>query len=326
MKEKGSWWWAAAKLALTAVILAAVGRQLWLDLRQLGPDWPPIGWGWLALSAVLYLVGIAFSAACWHRLMLRLGGCPDGLTSARAYYISQLGKYVPGKALALVMRVGMATSPRTPAAAAALAAFVEVLATMASGAVVAAACSLMTAPGRGIDWPNVFSSGASHDPGRWELLLLSGGLLAVTLGPILPPVFNRLAAGVTRPFRTGPLPAVGWRALGEGLLITAPCWLFLGLGLGCGLRAAGAEPPPIPWLISALAIAYVLGFVVPISPGGLGVREVALALLLSPHLDRGTVALAVVLVRLAWTVAEGAAAAILYPLSAPRVTLPEEVP
>jgi len=325
MKEKGSGWWQAVKLALGLLVLAFVGRQFSLDMARLEPDRPAVGVGWLALAGLLYLVGMGFSGLYWVRLIRHLGASPGWLASARAYYVSQLGKYVPGKALALILRVGMVASPATPASTAALAAFHEVLATMASGAVVAVGCSLLLPVGGGMDWGAISSTEGRHDPGRWEYLGVALGLMVLTLVPILPPVFNRLAAVVTRPFRTGPLPEVGWASLGEGLLVTAPCWLCLGAALGCGLLAVGATLPPAAYLVASMAIAYVAGFVVPISPGGLGVRELALSLLLARHLDAGRVALAVLLLRLAWTLAEGVAAGILYPLPV-RAGRPEGQP
>ena len=43
--------------------------------------------------------------------------------------------------------------------------------------------------------------------------------------------------------------------------------------------------PNIPRFISVTALAIVLGFAVPISPGGLGIREAVLAILLIPYFE-----------------------------------------
>jgi uncharacterized membrane protein YbhN (UPF0104 family) len=310
-------WWPWVKLALAVVVVAAVGRQFYLDIGRLGPDRPPIHLGWLALAAVLYLAGMGFSVLYWGRLMHHLGASPSPLRIARAHYVSQLGKYAPGKALALLLRVGMVTGPDTRASIAALAAFHEVLATMASGALVGCLCAFSLPPGH-IDWPALwrFDPSGHHEPGRWQFLALGLALFLITAVPILPPIFNRLAAGVARPFAAAALPRVGWAAFFEGLLTTAPCWPLFGMALECGLHAVDAPIPPLPHLIAAMALAYVAGFVVPISPGGLGVREFVLALLLAGQADAGVVALAVLLLRLAWTLAECVASAILYPLPA----------
>ena len=293
MKEKrwGPWPWIKAGLAL--VVLAAVGWRFWRDLGKLDPDRPAPDLGWLAVAGALYLAGMGFSAAFWTRLLGRLGSTPGTLAAVRAYYVSQLGKYVPGKALALMLRVGLAGPP---AATAALAAFYEVLATMASGSLVA----LAFAP-------------------SWQATGMALALLAATAGPILPPVFNLVSRRVVKPFTKEAPPRVPWSAFAEGLVLTAPCWLLFGLALACALRAVDAPVPSYPFLVAATALSYVAGFVVPISPGGLGVREYVLALLLVPPLDAGHVALAVLLLRLAWTLAEAVAAGILYWVPVPPV-------
>lgn len=315
MKEKRWGWFEYAKIVLAVVVLVAVGWSFYRDLKKLEGKWPALWPEWLFYSAALYLVGMGFSALYWGRLMGHLGAAPGAVASARAYYISQLGKYVPGKALALIMRVGLIAGPAVPASTAALAAFHEVLATMASGALVACLCSAALPVGAGMNWSALLQVDAGHDVGRWEMLALGAALAVVTTGPILPPVFNRLAAAVTAPFRTEELPRVGWAPLGEGLVVTAPCWVFFGLALGCGLVAVDAEVPGPAVLVSSMAVAYVAGFVIPISPGGLGVREFLLALLLAwGEEGREKVLLAILMLRLSWTLAEVVAAGILYPL------------
>src|SRR5262245_43065649 len=97
-------WWTIAKLLLAAAIILAVGWQFYRDLSQL--DWASLSVapGWLVLSAGLYLAGLAFSAWFWVRLLRVFGQKPALLDAGRAYYIGHLGKYVPGKAWALLLR------------------------------------------------------------------------------------------------------------------------------------------------------------------------------------------------------------------------------
>jgi hypothetical protein len=107
-----------------------------------------VGCGWLALSALLYLAGLGLSGVFWFAITRRLSAHPTWIMGLRAYFVSQLGKYAPGKALALVIRVGMVLlADRTPAATAALAAFYEVLTTMAAGALLALALAPLVVSG-----------------------------------------------------------------------------------------------------------------------------------------------------------------------------------
>src|SRR5438067_562497 len=91
----GSW----LKFLLAVAIIVAVGRRFALDLQghselfslSLRP-------GWLIGGGLLYLLALGCSAFYWHRLLRRLGQTPTALGTIRAYYVGQLGKYLPGKA------------------------------------------------------------------------------------------------------------------------------------------------------------------------------------------------------------------------------------
>jgi uncharacterized membrane protein YbhN (UPF0104 family) len=227
-----------------------------------------------------------------------------------------------------------------PASRAALTAFYEVLTTMASGSLLAAALFLIAGPaGSGEGLADVWAAlrelrlpeEANLD--RVTLALLSLALFAVTCGPLLPPVFNRLVERITRPFRGSEAgapaaPRVRYAWLLAGLALTAPAWVLMGVALGCALQAVpGAEPDWGPQtlarLTAVMGLSYVAGFVL-IVPGGLGVREYLLTLVLVPDLiarggldlatARAVVVLAVLLLRLAWTAGEVLLAATLYPL------------
>jgi hypothetical protein len=208
-------------------------------------------------------------------------------------------------------------------------AFYEVLTTMASGAILAVV--LLAVFGRdastGLDWDGLwavvtFQPSEQFVLGRWTAVILSLLLLAVVGLPLLPPVFNRLADRFSRPFRgqdPEPLPRLTTTALLEGLAITSCGWLFLTASFWTALLAATNGELPLTAELAArttaaLAIAYVGAFVLLFAPGGLGAREYLLKLLLLPELlaglslsveqGRGIVVLAVVALRLTWTVAE----------------------
>lgn len=323
-------WWPVVKSLLGLAVLVFVGWQLSRDLAKLPPRSAPVGYGWLALSALLYLAGLGLSGVFWLRLLRRLSAHPTWIMGLRAYFVSQLGKYAPGKALALVIRVGMVSGDRTPAATAALAAFYEVLTTMAAGALLALALAPLVVPADavGLVSGQLWNLDAGHDPTRGETTLMALGLLVVTGLPLTPWLFNRMAAGVTRPFQRlglAPMPPVRYGYLLEGLILIAPCWLLFGLALACGIAslpeiALPWTPWTLGWLTVCMAVAYVGGFVIP-TPGGLGGREFLLLLLLVPVLVRQgtpptvagpTVSLVVLLMRVAWTVGEAILAGCLY--------------
>jgi uncharacterized membrane protein YbhN (UPF0104 family) len=326
-------WWPAVRALLGLVIVSWIGWRFWKDLSRPELWEKPLAVGWLVPAALSYLGGLSLSALYWRRLLGHLGHKPGLLATFRAYFVGQLGKYVPGKALALVMRAAFLRGAGVPAGLAGLAAFYEVLTTMAAGALLALVLFVLTGPGEVLAgggeafWDLVrfrLPDGQAFD--RFSLVLLSLGLCAVTLGPIFPPVFNTLVHRVTIPFRTGPAPRIRTAWLAEGLVMLVPCWLLFGLALACALHAvpgAGLDwsVGALTYLTAVMALAYVAGFFVPI-PGAVGAREFFLLVLLAgelarrqglaPDVARGMVVLAVLVLRLAWTVAEVALAGVLY--------------
>jgi hypothetical protein len=132
-------WWPALKVVLAVAILASVGWRLAWDLQDLRLGELELRPGWLAASGLLYVAALGFSGWFWVHLLRVFGQRPALWPAARAYYVSHLGKYVPGKAWALLLRGTMVRGPDVRLGVAILSSFYEVLTTMAAGALVAAA-------------------------------------------------------------------------------------------------------------------------------------------------------------------------------------------
>jgi uncharacterized membrane protein YbhN (UPF0104 family) len=339
-------WWPFLKAILALAILVMIGRQFVRDLsrpelwqRRLHP-------GWLAFSALLYLLGLGFAAVYWYRLLAALGQQPVFLPTIRAHYIGQMGKYLPGKAWALLLRSNLIRSPTTHVGVAVLTSFYEVFLTMSTGALLAAVYFGLQVPNwfAPVDWQvygrvwGILQGGqagaAITDP---RPLVLLAVLLMLAIGiPSLPPVFHRLVQKLALPFRqaeTGPVPTPGFASMLEGLALTPGCWFMMGASFWAAQQAAGigaAWDWDSWWQYTAfMALAYVSGFVIIFLPSGLGVREALLVLLLVPDLSqrlhlqtedaRFLAALAVILLRVVWMAAELVMVAALYWLP---VTLP----
>jgi uncharacterized membrane protein YbhN (UPF0104 family) len=323
-------WWPVGKFLLAVVILFAIGRRFAEDLQQPHLWDRPLRPGCLVLSGGVYLLALGCWAGYWHRLMRRVGPPPPPLTSARAYFLGQLGKYLPGKALALVFRAALVAGPRVRVGLAGLTAFYEVLADMAAGALLAAVLFLLLGPdsAAGLDWGALGGLFRLEEPAGTVLDRKVFGLLALALFLplgvlILPPVFNHLAHRLSRPFRekdAPPLPPFRAGFLAEGLLWATCSWFLMGTSLWVLLQGTLVRPPPWAWdtwalFTASLALAYVAGFIILVVPSGLGVREFFLTLLLAnpkEGRDRASIVLAVVVLRLVWTAAEVVLAAVLY--------------
>jgi uncharacterized membrane protein YbhN (UPF0104 family) len=343
MQVKRRRWWPVVKALVGLVIIFYIGRGFARDLAREELWEQPLHLSWLVPAAVLYLLAFSVCALYWRRLLVHLGQQPPVVATLRAYFIGQLGKYVPGKALALLLRAFLIRRSGVSAGLAGMTAFYEVLVTMAGGAVVAALLFLALAgfaPGipNSAAWRQLWltfldalrdKTVPSAPPHPGTIVVISAGLSALLLAPIVPRFFNRMAIRLSLPFRhqSGAPPPIRLSYLLEGLLLTSLTWPMLGSGLALALQAIpGAEPSwdirTLVHLTAVMALSYVAGFTVLIAPGAMGVREVFLVLLLTPDLmargnltpgeARGKVVLAVLLLRLAWTVAEVVISAVLY--------------
>jgi hypothetical protein len=308
------WTWPCCKLLLAALIVAGVTWQFWRDLHD--ERLPPLTVqpAWLIASGCLYLAGMSFSARYWYRLLWVFGEKPGLVPAYRAYYLSQLGKYLPGKAWALMMRGALIAGPDTRLGVAVIATFYEVLTTMASGALLAAVLLMLHPP--------VLLGDTVHPAWLGLLLLVVCGV------PLLPGVFNRIVARLAGRFQNVEsfrLPRLRIGTLLEGLATTSGVWILNGLSLWAMVQGVLPDAPPLSWPLFArftaiLALAYVGGFVVVVAPGGVGVREWVLDRFLAPELAgaESVTVVIVVLLRLVWTAAELVLAGVLWWLPGPR--------
>ena len=128
------WLTAALKLSIVALVLWFIrGRIIeWWD--QLGQHRFHLEYGWLAASGGLYLLGSLLCGLFWHRTLRALGQEVSLGRALRAYYIGHLGKYVPGKAMVVILRAGLIRGPGVEASLAVVSVFFETLTMMSVGA------------------------------------------------------------------------------------------------------------------------------------------------------------------------------------------------
>jgi uncharacterized membrane protein YbhN (UPF0104 family) len=319
---------AAVKAVVAAVVLWAVGRHVlhtWHDLadHRIALRFAP---AWLAISGLLYLSGLS-AYGVFYTQILGASATPIPLVPAlRAYLVSHLGKYVPGKAMVVVMRAGMSVPFGARASTAAIATFYETLVMMAAGGLVGAAGFAMAGDSGRVAF-TLPGWGPLNLP-LYRLAALSGlGLGLAFLVVVSPPVFARLAGLISLPIPgVGPeaLPRLSARLLGQGLFWSSIGWILLGLSQLAVVHAMEdatvTEGPAfglLPVVTAAVAMATVAGFLVAVMPGGLGVREGVLMSALSPALGPDRAVVAALMLRLVWVAAELAAAAVLVPIFRP---------
>lgn len=300
--------WPILKWCLFALVLVFVGRRGWELWRTTPRGTVHVDWVWLIPGVACYALGWLPSVWFWRELLGGLGPKPAWYPSLRAYFIGQLGKYVPGKALVLVLRATLLEGTGCRASVAAITATYETLTMMGAGAAIAVALAPSTmGPSLWETLPEWLQAW------RRQTLLLPLAVAAATLAslPVIARLFTLIARKTTSQAVDGAEVAAGIspRMLVEGLAVLTVGWALFALSLGCVLQAVAAESGDAPgfsvWL-AAVTLSTVGGFVILIAPGGIGVREMLLCAVLQsqPGVTPAQAFIAAWLLRAVWLVGE----------------------
>jgi hypothetical protein len=227
--------------------------------------------------------------------MLRAWG--DDLTrrdAARIWFVSNLGRYLPGKVWAIgAMGVMAQRAGVRPIVATGSAIVINLVNLLAGVGVVALT-------GGGLLRDGHFS--AVGQGGGNRVILIGAAVLAILVvsAPRLLPLLLRFVEQITgKSVSIGPLPQRPiWVAAGASVI----AWILYGVAFrlfaaGVTLSATG----PVGGYIAVFTASYLLGYVILLAPGGLGVRETALAAFLEQlHLAGGGPALLVAVASRLW--------------------------
>ncbi len=310
----------ALKSALALALIVGVGWHFAKLLRSesLASRELAIRYELLIPAGLLYLAAHTVWATFFVQLLWSKGADVSWTHGVRAYFVSQFGKYIPGKAWVIVLRVLMLRRDGVSTAVVGLAATYETLTSMAAGAILGVCLLPWTGFGDLVD----------AQIGSWTWV----GLVAIACLPLGFLGLNRFARRVVR-WRQGPdappLPVPRFGLLARGLLQDSVGWCLLGLSLWLSVHAVlpeSAALSPRVYLdsVAAVAISYVAGFVAFVSPSGLGARELLMQLMLARQLQHdagaasaGLAAIIALVLRLVWTAFEVGFALMLFWLAKP---------
>jgi len=291
---KGALRFIAAVAILVFLVLALAAN--WEKLAQKDVD---IHAGPFIFAAFLNIIFFVIQAFVFTRFLRLLGPPIPLLASFSAWSLSQISKYVPGKVMLPIVRVSLCERKGVPKGATVLAIYLELALMIATGAVVFLLCG-----------PALSSS--LEGMGLHPLIPVSLAILGA-IG-LHPKFLNTAANFALRLAKKDPVKIdVPYREiLLLGLLLMAG-WLFHGLSAVACVKAIGIAPAAgLGTHTAFFALAWVLGFLSFLTPGGLGVREGVLALLLGTIYPL-EIAIAVSLIsRLAWSLGEAAMAGSLW--------------
>ena len=260
-----------AVVAAGACVVIYRERHSFVDsLRRMGP-WPMVA------GFACGLIGISATYPVWRQVLQGLDVDLPWGAGARVFFISQLGKYLPGSVWPVVMQMeagrARGASRRTMLAAN----LITVLMSCCVGLLLA--CLLLP----------LYDAKAL---GRYWWALLALPLLVGLLHPrVVPALLDRFFALLHRPPLGEQLDiGSGLRACGWSLL----SWIGLGANLTVLSSALGHETFSTAVLCTGgMALAFSLGVLFIPAPAGAGIRDVVLTVVLTTILSAGQ-ALAVV--------------------------------
>ncbi len=258
-----------------AVALLAVARR-WGGVHEAISSIGPTD---LALSLIFGMIGTYAPYRIWREMLLGLGARSQTRSSARLFFVSQLGKYLPGAVWPVIAQMeygARAGLSRRSMLAANMLTFVL---SLAVGLGLAGICLPL-------------SSTAALHRFWWTFLLIP--VLVALLHPRAIPAFidwalrllGRAPVGARLPFR------YSVRGIAWGLV----SWIALGLHLRALTSGLGAHGwPALLAAIGGEALAVSAGVIFVPAPAGAGIRDAVLVATLTPSLG-ATNALAAALV------------------------------
>jgi uncharacterized membrane protein YbhN (UPF0104 family) len=271
-----------------ALVLVSVG--IVLAVRREWPAVSALDWG--ATWRLLLIGGVAFAAAPLAQavsfwLILRLLHARAPFPEAMLIWAhSYVLRYAPSGAIAVVYRVREKERLGANRDQILTAEAYEHLAALAAGA---AACLL------------AFAAIASWPPLLGIAVAVPVLALAVA---VRPKFFGPLAQRLLRRVRIEATLMRG-RQLILVSAVNLAAWVATGAGFLVLANGLTDEPSPgLFWAIATYAVGYLIGFIVPFLPGGLGAREGALVAILSSRYGLGPATALSLTLRVAVTVGE----------------------
>jgi uncharacterized membrane protein YbhN (UPF0104 family) len=294
------------------------------DLQSRRMDWKSIRVAWIPISCFSSFFSILMPGMLWWVVLRSFHADPPFLPTQAAYAVGSLGKYVPGKAMVPIMRSASMRKWGVPVSVSILGIIVETLLSLSAAGTLGA-----------------ITLCASRPP-RW-LFQVSIAAALLSIVPTIPPIFNWMLKQVAHRKRllkienvgnennsTGKSHVIGWSLVCRCWALAAIGWILMGTSLFAAVATvspqvlrnaypellAGVYSGDIAislqlWIlcIATASLAFVIGFL-SMLPGGAGVRELIVTLLLAPIVGYAPALATAVLYRITNLISELAMAAV----------------
>lgn len=273
---------ALLRAGFVLAVAVAVAVFLWERRHDVGRSLEQLSGVDIVVSLLLGVAGAWLPGVVWADLLTGQGDEAVGVLARwRAFFVAQLGKYLPGGVWSLVAQVTMARDLKVSGRKAATATFLTIALSIISAVLTAGIALPFALPSLvGTYW--------------WVFAVIP--LLLALLHPRVVEWWSATAFRLLR--RPGAGVRLTWRVLIRSTVLLVLSWGALGLHFGVLVHALGGSDGGVTrWVLSlgVFGLAWVAGFLVVIAPAGAGVREAALVLGFAAVLPAATV-LAIALV------------------------------
>ena len=252
------WLVRVAQVLLVVIVTYGIVRALVPELGKISVDdfkqWKPNA-GLLAVSLACLLTMYLTHCLVWRSITTKLGGIkPDLQSTLRIYFVSSLGRYIPGKLWQIAGLAMLAQQAGISPVAATAASVAAQIGFMSAGTIFL----LIALPDWGGRAPLI---GAAVLLAFVVVVFLGRGLLRKRLGT---KIGNALEL----------LETIRWQDAARWWLVYAATWLLLGAAFVLFVRSfVPLESSQILRVAGTVAASYLAGYIFIFSMAGLGIRE-----------------------------------------------------
>ena len=240
---------------------------VWYAIAALRGQWAEAGerlssikpqWSWILIATAIVVATYILLIETWRRIVLAAGQSLAFADAARIWFVSNLGKYVPGKVWSIAAMTMMAREQSVSAAAAAGSSVLIQLVTIAAGIGV-----VFVTGAQAVDHPSLAIAIAA-------VILVSLATLPAAL-----PRIGKLAASLTGKEIT--LPRISAKTVWMCVASSVLSWIAYGVAFEFFVRGIlGSSAGATTSYIAVYAASYIIGFLALFAPGGAVVRESAI--------------------------------------------------
>lgn len=285
------------RLVILISLSTPLGFALYKQWKSVEASLTSINWSNVAIGSVVQLAGLPLMGVISWVVLRHLNTNRPLHKVTGIYFISQVAKYLPGGIWAFPGRAVAYQAIGVEKVTSVLSVIRELIVLFLGAALIGLLGLIQGLPIS--DWINfttlfgilvcILLVILTQLPGFWKVLK---GL--------------KLLKKVNLTFFESGQSQLDLRWLGYALIVSLLYWIITGIGFYYITLAVTSNGASLTWLQSAsiFSLAWCAGFVIVLAPAGIGIRESAIAFLLSQTMTIGEALSVAIVARLWWTVTE----------------------